>query len=1266
MKFILFTLFFYSSFYSFSNEKVIEFRTNWNDSKHYCIPCELNPENKWVESVQTLPLNLKGEFNFSYEIISKQYQPVTIPYKINSSLVPTDNYIEISFNKAQVDNYISIKNVAITKVNGQLNLLTSIKVKVIYTPKNNLQTKGATFANESVLRKGKWYKFGVNKSGVYKLTKTDLENAGISTSGLNPQHINIYANHIPELPYANSAYHPDDLVKNAIYINGESDGSFDANDYVLFFATGPLVEKFSGSAFDLFTNQNDSLNYFYLSIDASETPKRISTLSNSTSAVTHNITTFDEAVLHEKEDTNLLKSGNVWIGEFFDVELSKTIPITLPGINTSSPVNIFSRVAFNKKTGTCTFNYKYNGSSILNITGTSNASEYNLAKIEGGNADFSVSSKNIDIQIDFNKGGVSSTIGWLDKMVFNYKRDLNLSDGQFICKDLSSVGVGNVVKYNVSSISNDTKVWEVTDPTNIKEVNTNISGTNLSFIQNADSLRRFAVFNEGNVYSPSFIKEITNQNLHALGFADYLIVTHEDFTTQAERLANLHRDNGLTVHVVGIQNIYNEFSGGVSDLVAIRWFAKMFYDRAAGDVTKMPKSLLLFGDGSFDQLNIKEHNTAKIPTYRNNGYTNAYLSLTSSYTSDDFYALLDDAESVSANDLMDIGVGRFPVNTIDEATVLVNKIQHYMQYGSNLFSGVGCDNNGVTSTFGDWRTRGVIVCDDDETQFFNDCENISSSIINNHTEMNVIKIYMDAYQQIVTSGGERYPDVERAINDYINYGALTFTYIGHGGEVGWAAERIVTVGMIESWTNINKLPVFVTATCEFSRFDDPDRESAGEKLFLSPIGGAISLLTTTRLVYVSTNSTLNSNLNQVFLNEVNGQPQSLGEIMRQTKNLTAGLSSMRNFTLLGDPALQLGKPRPTLVIDSLNGVAINGAIDTLKSLSYAKLSGHVENYLGNPINNFNGVVYPTIYDKPKLLSTLGNKTGSPQPFYFQYNILYKGKATVKNGQFTFDFIVPKDIDYNYGHGKASLYAHNDTGDKMGYDSTFVVGGVDPNGIIDNTPPEIDLYLNDENFVSGGVTDTKPLLIAKISDENGINTAGNGIGHDITAILDGNSADAYVLNNFYEADLDTYKSGQVKYQFTDLKEGAHQLTFKVWDVNNNSAEVTIDFVVSKKENLSISHLLNYPNPFTTHTDFYFEHNQLHSLTEVRIEIFTVTGKLVKTIYADINSCAYRSEAISWDGLDEYGDKLARGVYVYRLTVKNENGQKAEKIEKLYIL
>ena len=534
--------------------------------------------------------------------------------------------------------------------------------------------------------------------------------------------------------------------------------------------------------------------------------------------------------------------------------------------------------------------------------------------------------------------------------------------------------------------------------------------------------------------------------------------------------------------------------------------------------------------------------------------------------------------------------------------------------------------------------------------------------------MNIIKIYLDAYQQIVTSGGQRYPDVEEAINQNMNKGALIFNYVGHGGETGLALERVVTIPQIESWANVNNMTIFISATCEFSRFDDPGRVSAGEITLTTPYGGAVGLLTTTRLIYFSVNTAMVRNLYSVLFTEVNGEPLALGEIMRQTKNLSSGSgNNIRNFSLLGDPALKLGKARPQIMTDSINGVSVTSATDTLKALSKITVSGHIEDVAGNPLPSYNGIVYPTVYDKVKIRSTLGQDPNSPiLDFDSQINVIYKGKSTVKNGTFKFTFVVPKDIDYDYGRGKISYYSDNGTADNYGYDTTIIVGGVDPNGISDNVGPEIKLYMNDPNFASGGVTDPNPRFIAEISDDNGINTTGNGIGHDITLIIDANTSDPIVLNNFYEADLDTYQSGKVTYPLSDLAEGNHTVTFKVWDVNNNSSEATLEFVVVKDEELTISHLLNYPNPFTTNTDFYFEHNQPCNQIQAKIEIFTVSGKLVKTLQQTLLCEGYRSNGINWNGRDEYGDKLGKGVYVYRLSLETADGKKADKFEKLVIL
>lgn len=1252
--------------------KNIDFDISWNEQTKRCTPCDIDSKDLDAYSVQTKNLLLKGNFDLTYQIDKVITQTITLPSFIDQTNFQSDYNIEVNFGKSSIENFISIKTNPIFIHNGEIKLIKSIRVSVNYVVKPVHQIKAATFASESVLKTGSWYQFAVDKSGVYKLDKTALETAGINTTELNPDHINIYANHISELPESNDDYHPDDLVKNAIYIQGGGDGSFDASDYILFYATGPLVETWDeGNGFNLSTNNNDSLSYFYVKIDASESPERIQSIANSAGAITNNITSFNAVAIHEQNEINLIDSGTNWLGEVFDIELSHTVGFNLVGLLTDNPINIKSAFATKMGNGSSNFNVLANGVSIDNVAGSINTSGYEKGVNHVSSTSFTSTSENISLQINFTRSS-PSTIGWLNKIVINYRRNMSLSEGQFTCRDWSSVNTSNITKFNASNASSSTIIWDVTNPTNSKKINGTLSGSNLSFVQETDTLRSFAIFNASQAFTPLFIKTIDNQNLHALAQVDYVIVTHSLFQTQADRLADLHRARGLSVHVIEIQNIYNEFSCGMADPVAVRWLMKMFYDRAIVNPGTEPQSLLLFGDGSYDALNRFDDNTALLPTYRSKDNENdgMRISYISSFTSDDFFGMLDDTESMASSDLIDIGIGRFPVNTIEEATDIVNKIEHYMNYGSVLYPSVTgtAGNGGYNSTFGDWRARAVLIADDENnSKFVDDCEDLSNLVENEHNEINITKLYLDAYQQVITSGGQRYPEVEDALNQYISQGALVFNYVGHGGETGLSLERIVSIPMIEEWTNIHKLPLFVSATCEFSRFDDPERTSAGEIMLLTPNGGAVALLTTTRLVYISTNSTLVKNLYSVLFDEVNGEPYNMGEIIRQAKNLTAGDNNMRNFTLLGDPALLLGKPRPNIVTDSINGVDITGAIDTMKALTLITISGHIEDYLGNDLTNYNGVVYPTVFDKYKIKTTLGQDSDSPiRSFDVQNNVVYKGKSTVAGGKFTFSFIVPKDIDYAYGKSKISYYAENGIDDKIGFDTSVVIGGIDPNGIQDDIGPEIDLYMNDENFANGGLTDSKPLFIAKISDENGINTSGNGIGHDITLIVDANTASPIILNNYYEADLDTYKSGEVNFQFIDLEEGPHTLTFKVWDVNNNSSEASLDFIVVKKEDITISHLLNYPNPFTTHTEFYFEHNQVFNNLEARIEIYTVSGKLVKTIYKNVNTFAYRSEGISWDGRDEYGDKLARGVYVYRLTINTPDGEKADKIEKLVIL
>ncbi len=1254
--------------------KNIEINIDWDSDYGLCNQCEYQRVDKAINASKTIDINLRGKKNFEYEVVDVEYEN-TIYQSIFSGLnISKVQDLQVTFRESRGRNYMVTSFLPLIDVNGKVAKVKRIKIKVNYSNDLSGQDREHVFAEESVFKTGEWYKIGVSRSGVYKIDKSFLEDIGVTTNGLNPKHINIYGNHFTELPVVNSHYRPDDLLKNAIHIEGESDNSFDGSDYILFYATGPTIETTAiGEGFDYSANRYDSLSYYYLCVDASKPAKRVQTINDIDDPATHQSNTFNEVSFYENNKENLLHSGSVWVGEEFDITDIQAFNLSSKNI-TSDPAVLKVGVATNAPSGTRLFKVSVNDQPVGEIDGVLTLGSYTRGVLNFGEFTFNHASQAANVELEFVKSN-PSTVGWLDYIQLNYRRVITNSNEQIRVRDWNSVGTGNVTNFTATNTLSSTLVWEVTDASNATRINTNGSGT-LNFKQGTDTLKTFMVFSNTQAYTPTFVRKVENQNLHGLPQVDYLIIKHHTLTEQADRLANLHRANGLSVHVVDIQDVYNEFSGGAADPVSIRWFAKMFYERGSTNPNEQLKSLLLFGDGTYDALNKlpKGSATNLLPTYQNPGPTknNGILSLTDSFTSDDFFGLLDDDEAMSKNDLLDIGVGRLPVHTPNEAKGVVDKIEHYMNYGSTLYSnasGVACDDNGFASTLGDWRTRSLLIADDENSgAFVFDCESLSDTIESKYPAINTIKIYLDAFQQEATSSGQRYPEVENAINQMINTGALVTNYVGHGGETGLAAERILSIPMMKSWTNVHKLPLFVSATCEFSRFDDPERVSAGELMLTLPYGGAMGLLTTTRLVYITTNSFLIRNLYSNLYVEEDNVNLTLGEIMRRSKNMTSGGdNNYRNFTLLGDPALILGRPNPNIESKTINGVEIGGVIDTLRALSKVTIEAEVKDVNGNLMSSFNGVAYPTVYDKAISRVTLSQDSQSPEiGFEDRTSVLYKGKSTVTNGKFSFSFIVPKDINYEYGNGKLSYYAENGTSQKLGHDNSIIIGGIDPNGINDNVGPEIELFMNDVNFADGGITDESPTFIAKVSDENGINTTGNGIGHDITLIIDGQTASPIILNNFYEADLNTYQSGEINYQLLNLEEGTHTATFKVWDVNNNSSEMTLNFEVRGKEEVAISHLLNYPNPFTTRTEFYFEHNQVCNSLETKIEIFTVSGKLVRTIFENINSSGFRTEGIAWDGRDDFGDKLGKGVYVYRLSIETDTGEKAEKLEKLVIL
>lgn len=1225
--------------------------------------------NKKLSNIQLVNYNERRLTSSETQVVEEQ---------IVSGVTVSDHYEIIETKSKARDQFFGLVSIrAIRKEGSAYYALTTYTLD--YSMTNDPEytaTKGAkaSFVANSVLKSGSgsWYKIGVTSTGIYKLDYNFFQEMGVNPNNINPQNIDIYGNGTGMLPEHNSDYRPDDLVQNNILVVGETDGVFNTSDYVLFYAVGPDTWEKEGATYKHVRHAYDDTSYYFINLQ-NASGGRLVNASTTTASPTHTLSNADDFVFHDVDKEQISKSGKVWLGELFDINLSHSISLTLDGINTGQPATIQTSIVHNSKVPSNKMYLNANGSQVYVENLNTATGQYTVANERVTTNSVNLSGSNVTLDFTFDRGSPSDQ-AWLNYAEIIYKRSLNASGKDYFSfRDLASVGSGNVVAYSISGINNDKMIWEVTDPRQPKVVLGDLSGGIFSFAFNADSLRTFVMVDRyGNFPTPSYEGTVTNQNLHGLPAADYIIVTPSEFRSQANRLADLHRsENGLTVHVVDIDKIYNEFSSGMVDPTAVRWFMKMFYDRANGNMNIAPKYLLLFGDGSYDHKDRIEDNNDFLPTYQSD-FT---FNLTESFTADDYFGLLDDGEAITPGDLMDIGVGRFVISNMDQATVMVDKVEHYMKNGSTLFgtqSSTNCSPFETSNnTFGAWRNRMTIIADDeDNSDFVDGAERMRDTVRNVYPEIEQSTIYLDAYTQEVSTTGQRYPDAEEAINQKIERGVNVINYVGHGGETGLSEERAVNLEMINNWSNINKLNLFVSATCEFTRFDDPERVSAGEQVFLNTQGGAIALLTTTRLVWITLNEELNVEFYKNVFDEENGKTLTFGEIIRRTKNGVAGGTggnNFRNFTLIGDPALNIKLPQYDIRVSEINNVDVNITQDTIQALSEVSVKGEVIDENGNKLSNFNGLVYPTIFDKKTQLSTLGQDVDSDVRNYEEWrNVIYRGKVSVENGDFDFNFIVPKDIDLTVGEGRMVFYADNQDIDAHGYTQDFSVGGIDTTAPNDVTGPNIQIFMNDFSFVPGGVTNTTPNLIVKAYDEHGINTVGNGIGHDITAVIDQNTSKPIVLNDFYEADTNSYKSGVINYPMAELEEGPHTITVKVWDVYNNDSQETIDFVVANDEELAINHVLNYPNPFTTHTEFFFEHNQNCRYLHTQIEVFTVSGKLVKTIQKLVKTQGFRTEGIAWDGRDDFGDKIGRGVYVYRVSVMTEDGETVDKFEKLVIL
>ncbi|MEC7646141.1 MAG: type IX secretion system sortase PorU [Bacteroidota bacterium] len=1096
----------------------------------------------------------------------------------------------------------------------------------------------------SVLSSGEWYKIATNQNGIYKLDYSNFQDLGVNVSNLQINAIKIYGNGGGMLPKLNSDFRHSDLVENAIKIyDFNNNGVFENNDYVLFYGVSPNVWNLNETT-GLFEHTThlfaDEVNYF-LTIDNNSNGKRIvqkDILQNSTKV----ITSYSAFAYHELELENLIQSGSKWFGERFSYNSKQSFAFSFPNLIQSEYVDIKVAVAA-RSFQVSNFKIDVNSSFLTNfsvpLVSSSYAQEY--AKETSVATQYLSNSSNLLIDIEYSSPD-NGAEAWLNYIEVNARRKLKLSGNFFTFRDTESLA-SEIGEYRIEN-GTGLEVWDITDPTNISSLSSSVTANLLSFNDSLNVLHEYIAFNNLGYLTPSLKGSVSNQNIHNISSnIEFIIISHPNFLSAANRLADFHleKDN-ITSVIVTPQQVYNEFSSGMQDVSAIRDFIKYQYDKENSNL----KYLLLFGDGSYDPKNRIINNTNYIPTYQSVNSTHP----TNSYVTDDYFALLDDHEGLFTNDLVDIGVGRLPASTISEANILVDKIEKYYN----------------ASSFGSWRNDIAFIADDGDSDDGNthmwQADSLANYIADNHEEINIQKIYLDNYEQESTPAGPRSEDTQTTINNKVKMGALLVNYTGHGGPLGWARERILEIDQIQQWDNLDNLPLFFTATCKFSYFDNPEEMSAGEYVLLNPKGGAIALFSTTRLVYSPPNYYLNTKFIRTIFEKQNGEFLRLGDIFKTTKVLSGTSANNRNFTLLGDPALRLSYPKLEVKTTAIT--------DTLKALGMVTIEGQIEDQ-GMLLSNFSGIVYSTVYDKEIIKTTLGQESCTPMPYRDQNNILYKGSASVIDGKFSFSFIVPKDIAYNYGVGKISYYTVSDSEqnpvDGNGTDESFLIGGTADDIIYDYDPAEISLFINDTLFVNGGITDPNPILLAHIFDVSGINTVGNGIGHDITAVLDGNTANPYILNNFYEAQKDDFTRGFIRFPLYNLSEGEHSITVKVWDVFNNSSESTINFVVAASNRLVIQDFITYPNPFSISTDMYFQHNIVNQPLDYVLEIYSITGFLVKRIEVlDYYSQGYRIGPINWDAKDNGGNKISPGMYIINLRVTDEDGNFSSKSIRIILL
>ena len=1250
--------------YSFTlrsqNQQITSYNLNWKGiEKWYLDSTALNVisfEGAKYPNENLLPYfnqRINSEIGYSYKavLINPTYIPLTSDEVLTlngKNNFPEDALITTTILHSKGDGFLDINILPFVKRSGNVLKLHSFDIQINKTQDARKVSALSTnyYALNSVLAQGKFVKIRIVDSGIYKLTYEDLVSMGI-----DPTNVKVFGYGGNVLDQSFTTPKPDDLPELSIYMNKGADGIFNAGDYILFYGQGINKWAFDKSK-QMFThtiNSYSNYGYYFVTSDAG-IGKKITdkTITLPPAPIINNVEEFIDYQVHEKELFTFSKSGKEFYGETFNDVTSYNFPFSFPNpVTTNSTIARLDVAAASPTVSNFTLSLNSSQSQTLTVSALTQGDNYQQGTGANGIFTFTPQGDTFNFNIQYIKSS-SSSAGYLNYLEVNARRQLKMSGSAMQFQNVDFLGQSTYNQYMLSNAGSNVQIWDITDPQNINSIPTQLQNGKITFIDSGNDLKSYIAIDptvSSAFPKPEIVGIVPNQNLHAISQADLVILTHPNFLTQAQTLAQAHRDkDNLSVAVVTTDQVYNEFSSGTPDATAYRWIMKMLYDRALStNKANLPKYLLLFGRGSYDNRNLIPNSGDKmILTYQ----ADNSLVITLSYTTDDYYGLLDDNDGtqIPAN-LMDIGVGRFPVSTTQQATDIVNKTIRYI-------------NN---QDKGNWKNQLCFLADDgDAALHAKQSDSIASSTARNFPAYQVDKIYLDSYVQEVNASGQSYPTAKAKLLNSIQTGLFLLNFTGHAGATGLTNESVLSLADVKGLTNIH-LPLMIGATCDFLQFDVQE-VSGGEQFVLNPNGGGIGILSSARPVYASQNFTLNKLVDDNLFKKVGGKEMRLGDIISYAKNNVGTEINKLSYIFMGDPALRLNYPTNYKVNTTNVNQSTTFGNDTLRALSVATIQGNITDDNGNVISNFNGTLHATVYDKAQKVTTLNNEGDGAMTYTDRPNTLFSGNADVKNGIFSFSFMLPKDIKYNYGGGRINYYAEDDinNNEAQGYFENFTIGGTSSSFTIDTIGPAVKLYLNSQNFVSGDKVNETPLFIANVSDSDGINTVGSGIGHDIRLTLDQDPSQSIVLNDYFQASTNSYTTGTISYKLPTLTNGKHMLTFKVCDLMNNSTTSSIDFEVVTGLTPQIFSIYNYPNPVTTKTNIIVKHDRPDTILSTTVEIFDLSGRKIWS-FSQSNA-----DSISWNLVTNDGIKVKSGIYLYRVSIRTSDSDLTSKTNKMLII